>query len=350
MLLLLLLLRSWWWRWQAKVLAAARSLVKGFLRRTTGLCELQRIVYGSRDGRQACLALDQSLAASRCPPVRRAVLQLLLQLSLQGDQDWQDREEEEEEDRGEWAQLERACEAICAAKAVGAAQRAHLVAKGLRPCLAHMAAYQRLVLAVKRLRATPFEPQLHLELLQPLWQSTTTGDPAGPLRRPSGRWTAQCGFGSPDPVAELSGEAGALLGLLHINFLLANYDGGGWPWWQLELPAGQHGAPGVGAGVAPAGRRPPQGPPLWQSSTAGAGAGALGVRVRHGEPGAAVAPPPAARRTGGGQPAAAAPPAGPRAAGHHRLRAPARAPPHRPVASMNRQTHTHRMFLEQRVY
>lgn len=47
-----------------------RPLIKWFLRKTTRLCELQRICYGEVSGAPRTLAVEGSLAQSRNPVIR----------------------------------------------------------------------------------------------------------------------------------------------------------------------------------------------------------------------------------------------------------------------------------------
>lgn len=50
-----------------------RPLIKWFLRRCTRLCELQRIIYGDRDGALRKKSVETSLMLSRQIPVKRAI-------------------------------------------------------------------------------------------------------------------------------------------------------------------------------------------------------------------------------------------------------------------------------------
>jgi len=50
-----------------------RPLIKWFLRRSTKLCELQRICYGDRQGADRTLNVESSLRLSRRPEIRALV-------------------------------------------------------------------------------------------------------------------------------------------------------------------------------------------------------------------------------------------------------------------------------------
>ena len=51
-----------------------RPLIKWFLRKTTKLCELQRICYGEVSGAPRSLAVEKCLAQSRNPDIRELPL------------------------------------------------------------------------------------------------------------------------------------------------------------------------------------------------------------------------------------------------------------------------------------
>lgn len=66
-------------------LSLIRPLVKGFLRRTTGLCELQRICYGSSPfTAERCLSVESSLKLSRSKVIHKIRSTLILNCDRTG--------------------------------------------------------------------------------------------------------------------------------------------------------------------------------------------------------------------------------------------------------------------------
>lgn len=66
-------------------LSFIRPLMKGFLRRTTGLCELQRICYGtSSSTSERCLAVESSLKLSRSKVIHKIRTTLILNCDRTG--------------------------------------------------------------------------------------------------------------------------------------------------------------------------------------------------------------------------------------------------------------------------
>lgn len=62
-----------------------RPVLKGFLRRTTGLCELQRICYSTPDpSAERSLAIESSLLLSRSSVLKRICQSLILNATLTG--------------------------------------------------------------------------------------------------------------------------------------------------------------------------------------------------------------------------------------------------------------------------
>lgn len=53
-----------------------RPIIKWFLRKTTGLCELQRICYGEVSGAPRVKAVERSLTSSRSPQIHRMISHL----------------------------------------------------------------------------------------------------------------------------------------------------------------------------------------------------------------------------------------------------------------------------------
>lgn len=66
-------------------LSFIRPLMKGFLRRTTGLCELQRICYGTSSfTSERCLAVESSLKLSRSKVIHKIRSTLILNCDRTG--------------------------------------------------------------------------------------------------------------------------------------------------------------------------------------------------------------------------------------------------------------------------
>lgn len=136
-----------------------RPVVKGFLRRTTGLCELQRICY-STHGANRCIQVQSSISFSRSPVIRKVRHRLIIHPPGSKTQQAESEvEERTESTAAEEAQLiEYAVEAICQEKQIKLPIHEQFVSS-LRVCLTQLFYYKTVAHEAVRLAATPFDKE-----------------------------------------------------------------------------------------------------------------------------------------------------------------------------------------------
>lgn len=98
-------------------LSFLRPLVKGFLRRTTGLCELQRICYGTSPlTSERCLSIESSMKLSRSKVMQKIRCMVILNCDRTGISRFKIEGrllEKEMTDEDEAQMIEYAVDAIC---------------------------------------------------------------------------------------------------------------------------------------------------------------------------------------------------------------------------------------------
>ena len=165
---------------------AYMPLIKGFLRLTTRLCELQRICYGEPAGAPRSIAVEKSLTLSRDPRLKNIL----------------DKEN-----------LDEAVAVIVQAKKIKLELHATF-AKSLKACLAHIRGYRDLVSQVEALREVAFNSDdlEHERKLLSLWEALRPGEPLKARR--TKEWQA-IGFQGDDPKTDFRG-----MGMLGLENLL----------------------------------------------------------------------------------------------------------------------------------
>lgn len=145
-----------------------RPIVKGFLRRTTGLCELQRICYSTHSaGADRCCLVQSSILLSRSSVIRKVRDRLILNGRKKPISWLQTPAERTAETYAEEAQLiEHAVEAICQEKRIKTEIHQQFVSS-LRTSLSQLFYYKTVVEEAARLAATPYDKsnQEHESLL-----------------------------------------------------------------------------------------------------------------------------------------------------------------------------------------
>jgi len=187
-----------------------RPLIKWFLHKTTKLCEIQRICYGTDSSAQRSIAFEYSLRQSRCKPTQKFVEhldELCLNRRLKGE-------------TGNTF-VEAVAAGIIRTKKINVN-----VHKGLfyplTICLAQVFGYKQLVQEIEKVREIPFSSNnaAHEEKLLKLWEALM---PDCPLDgRISKQW-GLIGFQGDDPKTDFRGMG--LLGLENLLYFATNYNG-----------------------------------------------------------------------------------------------------------------------------
>merc|ERR1719295_1921192 len=152
-----------------------RPLVKWFLRQTTRLCELQRICYGETSGAPRTIAVEDSLAASRSPEIKKLLTamekKVVVTTSL-------------EETK---AFLDSMCSQIMRIKQIKADLHRQFV-QSMTICLRQIWGYKQLRLEVERLRSESFDDAnlSHETQLLELWTLLQPDRPL--LKRVTKQW------------------------------------------------------------------------------------------------------------------------------------------------------------------
>ncbi|CAG9853763.1 unnamed protein product [Phyllotreta striolata] len=195
---------SFWWI----VTYYFRSAVKWFLRKTTGLCELQRICYGEIRGPQRTHAIERSLSLSK----HKHIQQLILQLNdISGKEEFLGSQKKQV--------LHDAVRAVLLAKQINPRIHRQFVIN-MGQCIEHIWGYKQLISEVERLRTTQYDCDNieHETQLYNLWRMLK------PDEELEGRITKQwqnIGFQGEDPKTDFRGMG--LLGLENLVFFATFY-------------------------------------------------------------------------------------------------------------------------------
>lgn len=137
-----------------------RPLVKGFLRRTTGLCELQRICYATHGpGADRCCQVQSSILLSHSSVIQKVGNRLILNGGKKAITWLQAPAERTETTSAEEAQLiEYAVEAICQEKRIKTEIHQEFVVS-LRISLTQLFYYKTVTEEAMRLAATPYDKE-----------------------------------------------------------------------------------------------------------------------------------------------------------------------------------------------
>lgn len=187
-----------------------RSLIKWFLRRTTGLCELQRLCYGKPVGFVRSQSVEYSLEHSKSPEV-----QLMIR-TLNGIA-----ERRRFAGRNQKVVLEQSVKTILLVKQIHSSVHKQFIVSISR-CFEHIWGYQQLFHEIETIRLTQFDSQNsdHESKLTRLWAAIM---PDVPLE---GRITKQwqdIGFQGEDPKTDFRGMG--MLGLENLLYFAEEYPG-----------------------------------------------------------------------------------------------------------------------------
>lgn len=213
------------------------SLMKYFLRRCTGLCELQRIIYRTEKGAERCLNVEKYLNTSRSRPII-SIRERFNQLSSTG-------KFTSENCKEIVVLIEHALEAICIEKEIKSSIHPEYVSdaflkvrnsdsmyftlpflyfmarfsNGLRICFLQIYGYQNLFYEVEKMRSLNYEDDecRFDKMLETLWNCMMPGEP---YVRIGPHWK-ELGFQGNDPKTDLRGMG--LLGLHNLLYFCSNY-------------------------------------------------------------------------------------------------------------------------------
>ncbi|XP_018567429.1 ELMO domain-containing protein 2 [Anoplophora glabripennis] len=185
-----------------------RPIIKWFLRKTTGLCELQRICYGEVSGAPRIKAVENSLSLSRSQQIK----QLMLHLNDISDNRRFTGANEREILRG-------AVSTVLLVKKVNPKVHFQFV-KSLGKCVEQIWGYRQLIAEVEELRRTAFDSDdfEHERKLYDLWDNLM------PNEKLEGRITKQwqdIGFQGDDPKTDFRGMG--MLGLENLLFFATEF-------------------------------------------------------------------------------------------------------------------------------
>lgn len=187
-----------------------RPIYKWFLRKTTGLCELQRICYGEVNGAPRVKGVEQSLHQSKSVQIK----QLIIHLNDVCDNRRFTGANERELLRG-------AVDTVLLVKKINPRIHYQFV-KSFGKCIEQIWGYRQLVSDVENLRKTNFDSsnEEHETKLQRLWKNLM------PHEKLEGRITKQwqdIGFQGDDPKTDFRGMG--MLGLENLLFFSNEYKG-----------------------------------------------------------------------------------------------------------------------------
>lgn len=185
-----------------------RPLIKWFLRKTTGLCELQRICYGEVSGAPRIKRVEYSLSESKSALIK----QLIIHLDNISDNKRFTGANEREILRG-------AVNTVLLVKKINPKVHFQFV-KSFSKCVEQIWGYRQLIAVVESLRTTAYDSDnlLHERKLHDLWTSLM------PDVRLESRITKQwqdIGFQGDDPKTDFRGMG--MLGLENLLFFATEY-------------------------------------------------------------------------------------------------------------------------------
>lgn len=188
--------------------SCARSLIKWFLHRMTGLCELQRICYGEASGARRTQGVEKSLYLSKLPQIKNMIL-------------YMDNLSSKQEFRGINAEkgIKYALGTVLSSKKIKADIHYPFV-KNFSICVSQIWGYQQLVAEVEFLRQTPYNADNleHETKLYDLWNKIVPDEPLE--QRVTKQWQ-DIGFQGDDPKTDFRGMG--LLGLENLLFFATEY-------------------------------------------------------------------------------------------------------------------------------
>ncbi|KAK3911998.1 ELMO domain-containing protein 1 [Frankliniella fusca] len=185
-----------------------RPLIKWFLRKTTKLCELQRICYGEPSGASRTLGVEFSLAHSRVPRIQE-IVKILNERS------------ESSEFTGKFlrSNIELAVLSVMRVKRINPTIHTQFI-KSFGRTVEQIWGYKQLTVEVENLRRTPYDAcnSEHEELLIGLWERL---NPDIPLEARITKQWQDIGFQGDDPKTDFRGMG--LLGLHNLYYFSDYY-------------------------------------------------------------------------------------------------------------------------------
>lgn len=185
-------------------------IIKWFLRKTTGLCELQRICYGEVNGTPRIKAVEQSLISSRSPQIKQLIYHLN---DVSDNQRFVGANEREI--------LKGAVNTILLVKQIN--PKVHLqFVRNFGRCVEQIWGYRQLIAEVEELRRHQYDSDnlKHEMKLISLWNTLMPNEPLE--SRITKQWQ-DIGFQGDDPKTDFRGMG--LLGLENLLFFTTEYKG-----------------------------------------------------------------------------------------------------------------------------
>ncbi|RWS12830.1 ELMO domain-containing protein 2-like protein [Dinothrombium tinctorium] len=189
-----------------------RPLLKAFLRKTTGLCELQRVCYRNEKGAKRTTGVEHSITASRSKVITR-IRQKFTDLSEHSGKFSVNNQQEVVK------LIEFALEGICIDKKIKANIHREFL-DALRICFLQIYGYKQLIYEVDSLKNTSYDANdaNHEQKLLQLWHLLMPG--IALQSRVSKQWT-EIGFQGEDPKTDFRGMG--LLGLENLLYFAKTY-------------------------------------------------------------------------------------------------------------------------------
>ncbi|KAF2885522.1 hypothetical protein ILUMI_20672 [Ignelater luminosus] len=187
-----------------------RPLVKWFLRKTTGLCELQRICYGEVNGTPRIKGVESSLHLSRSPQIKLLIQHLN---NISDNQRFLGSNEREI--------LQGAVRTVLLVKQINPQIHTQFV-KSFSKCIEQIWGYRQLVAEVESLRKINYDSDNleHERKLYDLWENLM---PFEPLESRVSRQWQDIGFQGDDPKTDFRGMG--LLGLENLLYFATEFKG-----------------------------------------------------------------------------------------------------------------------------
>lgn len=187
-----------------------RPCIKWFLRKTTKLCELQRICYGEQAGYPRSQDVEVSLNLSKNEHIKDLVAYL-------------NKLSDEKKLSGPMykAALEKSVYVVILAKKINPTIHRQFL-KSFGRCVEHIWGYRQLLQEIEKCRLTQYdtENEEHETKLLKLWNKLKPGEPLS--SRVSKQWQ-DIGFQGDDPKTDFRGMG--LLGLDNLIFFVEEYPG-----------------------------------------------------------------------------------------------------------------------------
>lgn len=194
--------------WYTLYFAYVRPLFKWLLRKTTRLCEMQRICYGEKHGAARSLGIEFSLIHSK----RKELQDLIKFLDKMA-------EERKLHGKGLMMSVKGSVDTILLVKKIKPTVHASFV-KAISRCIEHIWGYQQLKHEITLLARTQYDAtnQDHEEKLLKLWQLL---NPHTPLKSRVTKQWQDIGFQGDDPKTDFRGMG--ILGLDNLLFFASEY-------------------------------------------------------------------------------------------------------------------------------